>query len=119
LLGLLLAMVGLDNVTNQERFTFGLLELRDGLELVPVILGLFAVAEMFELWVSGGSLTGESVKPMNTRDTQRQVFRGMLEASRRPRSSPTGMQSRRRRARRHSARATSRGSSVPRQLTTR
>jgi TctA family transporter len=80
LLGLLLAMVGLDNVTNQERFTFGLLELRDGLELVPVILGLFAVAEMFELWVSGGSLTGESVKPMNTRDTQRQVFRGMLEA---------------------------------------
>jgi TctA family transporter len=76
LLGLLLAMVGLDNVTNQERFTFGLLELRDGLELVPVILGLFAVAEMFELWVSGGSLTGESVKPMNTRDTQRQVFRG-------------------------------------------
>jgi TctA family transporter len=138
LLGLLLAMVGLDNVTNQERFTFGLLELRDGLELVPVILGLFAVAEMFELWVSGGSLTGESVKPMNTRDTQRQVFRGMLEAfkhwwlilrcssigtamglTRRPRSSPTGMQSRRRRARRHSARATSRGSSVPRQLTTR
>jgi putative tricarboxylic transport membrane protein len=48
-----------------------------------VILGLFAVAEMFELWVSGGSLTGESVKPMNTRDTQRQVFRGMLEAFKR------------------------------------
>jgi TctA family transporter len=81
LLGLLLAMVGLDNVTNQERFTFGLLELRDGLELVPVILGLFAVAEMFELWVSGGSLTGESVKPMNTRDTQRQVFRGIAPAA--------------------------------------
>lgn len=80
LLGLLLAMVGLDNVTNQERFTFGLLELRDGLELVPVILGLFAVAEMFELWVSGGSLTGSNVKPLSARETQRQVFRGMIAA---------------------------------------
>ena len=83
LLGLLLAMVGLDNVTNQERFTFGLLELRDGLELVPVILGLFAVAEMFELWVSGGSLTGAAAKPLSAGETQRQVFRGMLTAFRR------------------------------------
>jgi len=83
LLGLLLAMVGLDNVTNQERFTFGLLELRDGLELVPVILGLFAVAEMFELWVSGGSLTGVDVKPLSAKETQKQLFRGMAEAFKR------------------------------------
>lgn len=80
LLGLLLAMVGVDNVTNQERFTFGLLELRDGLGLVPVILGLFAVAEMFDLWVSGGSLTGSQGKPLSARDTQRQVFQGVIEA---------------------------------------
>ena len=40
LAGLALAMVGLENVTNQERFTFGLLGLVDGLPLVPVILGL-------------------------------------------------------------------------------
>jgi len=83
LLGLLLAMVGLDNVTNQERFTFGLLELRDGLELVPVILGLFAVAEMFELWVSGGSLTGVDVKPLSAKETQKQVFQGVIEAFKR------------------------------------
>ena len=83
LLGLLLAMVGLDNVTNQERFTFGVLDLRDGLELVPVILGLFAVAEMFELWVSGGSLTGVDVKPLSGKETQRQVFLGVLEAFKR------------------------------------
>jgi len=83
LLGLLLAMVGVDNVTNQERFTFGLLELRDGLALVPVILGLFAIAEMFELFVSGGSLTGANARPLSARETQRQVFRGMLAAFRR------------------------------------
>lgn len=82
LLGLLLAMVGVDNVTNQERFTFGLLELRDGLGLVPVILGLFAVAEMFDLWVSGGSLTGSQTKPLSARETQRQVFQGVMEAFR-------------------------------------
>ncbi len=80
LLGLLLAMVGVDNVTNQERFTFDLLELSDGLGLVPVILGLFAVAEMFELWVSGGSLTGSQIKPLSTRETQRQIFQGMFAA---------------------------------------
>lgn len=83
LLGLLLAMIGLDNVTNQERFTFGLLELRDGLELVPVILGLFAVAEMFELWVSGGSLTGLHTTPLSAKETQTQIFRGVIEAFRR------------------------------------
>ncbi len=82
LLGLLLAMVGVDNVTNQERFTFGLLELRDGLGLVPVILGMFAVAEMFDLWVSGGSLTGSQSKPLSAKETQRQVFQGVVQAFR-------------------------------------
>ena len=81
--GLLFAMVGLDNVTNQERFTLGLLELRDGLELVPVILGLFAVAEMFELWVKGGSLVGESETNMSARDTQKQIFQGIRETLKR------------------------------------
>lgn len=83
LLGLLLAMIGVDNVTNQERFTFGLLELRDGLELVPVILGLFAVAEMFDLWVSGGSLTGSQAKPLSAKETQKQIFKGVSEAFKR------------------------------------
>ena len=82
LTGLLLAMIGLDNVTNQERFTFGLLELRDGLELVPVILGLFAVAEMFELWVKGGSLAGTQTSPLSAKETQTQIFRGVIEAFR-------------------------------------
>jgi len=83
LAGLLLAMVGLDNVTNQERFTFGLIELRDGLALVPVILGLFAVAEMFGLWVRGGSLVGAQSGTLSARDTQKQIFQGVMEALKR------------------------------------
>ena len=78
LAGLLLAMVGLDNVTNQERFTFGLLELQDGFELVAVILGLFAVSEMFELWSKSGSLIGEGGKTqLSARETQKQIFQGV------------------------------------------
>ena len=56
-IGLLLGMVGLDMSTSAERFTFGSLFLWDGIHLVPVTLGLFAVAEMMELAVKGGSIT--------------------------------------------------------------
>ncbi len=77
LCGLLLAMIGLDNVTNTDRFTMGLLSLSDGLSLVPVILGLFAVAEMFDLWGTGGSLARGVTKPLSAAETQRQIFRGV------------------------------------------
>lgn len=45
LLGILLSLVGTDVNTGTERFTFGQLELSDGLELVTVSLGLFGIAE--------------------------------------------------------------------------
>ena len=55
-LGLLIGLVGLDQSTGAERFTFGILELWDGIKLIPVTLGLFAVGEMIDLAVSGGDL---------------------------------------------------------------
>ena len=82
LAGLLLAMVGLENITNQERFTFNLLELQDGLPLVPVILGLFAVAEMIDLWVEGGTLSGQQARQLSAKDTQKQIFKGVLASFR-------------------------------------
>ena len=48
LLGILLSLVGTDVNTGGERFTFGLLELSDGLELVTVSLGLFGIAEFLK-----------------------------------------------------------------------
>jgi TctA family transporter len=80
LLGLLVSMIGIDNVTNQERFTFGLLELYDGLPLVPVILGLFAVAEMFDLFVKGGSLVDKQHGTLSAGQTQKQIFEGICIA---------------------------------------
>jgi len=76
-LGLLLSMVGLDNVTNQERFTFGFLELSDGLALVPVILGLFAVSEIADLWTKRVSLASTQMVPLTAKETQRQIFDGI------------------------------------------
>jgi putative tricarboxylic transport membrane protein len=43
--GLMLGSIGTDMVYSTPRATFGLLELYDGLPLVPVLIGLFAVAE--------------------------------------------------------------------------
>jgi len=44
--GVLLATVGLDLTTGVERFTFGVPELSEGLNLVPVLTGLFAISEL-------------------------------------------------------------------------
>ena len=52
-LGLLLALVGHDPLTGELRFTAGSLFLWDGIGLVPMMLGLFSVAEMVDLTVSG------------------------------------------------------------------
>ena len=45
-LGLLLAMIGLDPVRGAPRFTFGMPELYDGIGFVPVVMGLFGIGEI-------------------------------------------------------------------------
>ena len=47
-LGLILSYVGMDVVTAQVRYTFGVDELLDGIGIVPVVMGLFGIAEVFE-----------------------------------------------------------------------
>ncbi len=44
--GLILAMIGMDPVRGMPRFTFGRMELMDGIGFVPVIMGLFGLAEI-------------------------------------------------------------------------
>jgi putative tricarboxylic transport membrane protein len=46
--GLILAMIGMDPVRGLPRFTFGRMELMDGIGFVPVIMGLFGMAEILE-----------------------------------------------------------------------
>ena len=44
--GFTLSVVGQDIVTGEDRFTFGVVELKDGIGLVPVFMGLFGIAEV-------------------------------------------------------------------------
>jgi Uncharacterized protein conserved in bacteria len=46
-LGLILSSVGLDPITAQQRMTFGVLNLYEGLGVAPLAMGLFGVAEVF------------------------------------------------------------------------
>ncbi|PIE33578.1 C4-dicarboxylate ABC transporter permease [candidate division KSB3 bacterium] len=45
--GLLLATVGMDKVTGTPRFTFDSIELMSGISFIPVMIGLFAVSEIY------------------------------------------------------------------------
>jgi TctA family transporter len=81
LLGLLFAFVGVGNVTGERRFTFGLLELWDGLSMVPVLLGIFAVSEMLDLWIQGGALARKKTDH-DARSLQKQIFSGVMDTLR-------------------------------------
>jgi putative tricarboxylic transport membrane protein len=49
-LGLALGLVGIDTLSGQSRFTFGIPQLLNGIDVVTVAVGLFAVGET--LWVA-------------------------------------------------------------------
>jgi len=44
-IGLFIGLIGIDLISGQARMTFGVTELRDGLDIVVVAVGLFAVGE--------------------------------------------------------------------------
>ena len=63
LLGLLLSMVGTDINSGDTRFTFGLPQLYDGIDFVPLTMGLFGLAEIvISLEQTGGA--GRTTAPI-------------------------------------------------------
>jgi putative tricarboxylic transport membrane protein len=44
--GLGLSQIGMDLITGENRFTFGILELTEGIGIVPLAMGLFGIAEV-------------------------------------------------------------------------
>ncbi len=55
--GIWLGLIGIDLQTGQPRFTFGLLELLDGINVIVVAVGLFAVGET--LWLASRHAHGK------------------------------------------------------------
>jgi len=45
-LGLMISLVGFDMITGYQRFTFGSLDLADGIKFLPIAVGMFGVAEV-------------------------------------------------------------------------
>lgn len=68
MIGLLLSVVGVHWGTGAERFTFGELNLTEGLPMIAMTLGIFALPEVFDLSATGKSVTSKNVAEISTRD---------------------------------------------------
>ena len=64
-LGLLLGMIGIDPMTGFFRFSYGLVELGDGIGVVPVAVGLFGLSEIL---LTAGQSTPSAVKKPKLKD---------------------------------------------------
>lgn len=75
--GLLLSFIGQDPIRGAYRFTFGSLYLEDGVNLIPVTVGLFALSQAM-------ILTEESAQAGEVRKVADSIWRGLKEILRRP-----------------------------------
>ena len=66
--GLAIGMIGMDPQTGMIRWAFGALYMWDGIPLVPVALGLFAIPEIVDLVIKGTSIT----------DVPKEKFKGVM-----------------------------------------
>jgi TctA family transporter len=60
-IGLMLATIGLDPISGIQRYTFNQLFLWDGIGLVPITIGFYAIPETIELAVLGTSIATQEV----------------------------------------------------------
>ncbi len=67
LIGLTLGLVGIESQSGQARLTFGIPTLLDGIDVVVVVVALFAIGEVFAHALKGGG--GGTVEPLQGRAT--------------------------------------------------
>lgn len=75
--GLLVATVGSDPQLSQPRATFGFTILRDGVEFIVVLIGLFVLAEMFQL-ATRGTVTNEGAEIKGGIDQIRAAYHAVV-----------------------------------------
>lgn len=79
LLGLLIALPGIDPIGGNYRFTFGFDGLRSGLSLLPVLVGLFAGSRILREILDG---TDSKAAPTDTDQSLDGMFLGMADYAR-------------------------------------
>ncbi|MEC8621675.1 MAG: tripartite tricarboxylate transporter permease, partial [Pseudomonadota bacterium] len=77
IIGLVVGFVGLYDITGTVRYSMGIPLLEDGIKLVPALIGLFAISEMINLAVKGGSIAEDtsSIAISRVSDGIKQVFK--------------------------------------------
>ena len=55
-LGIAISLIGVDSILGTERYTFGSVYLLDGVSFVPVMVGLFAITELIDMVIAGGTI---------------------------------------------------------------
>jgi putative tricarboxylic transport membrane protein len=85
LLGLALALIGLDPMNGSQRFTFGNLELMDGIGFLPVAVGMFGLGAVFtmiekpvELEIMKTSLREMIITRQDLKDSTMPIVRGSI-----------------------------------------
>lgn len=73
--GLLLATVGYASFSGQPRFTFDAIYLLDGVPILPLVLGLFAIPEILDLAASNSSIS-----KVKRKDVGAGMMRGVRDA---------------------------------------
>ncbi|MBU2866028.1 tripartite tricarboxylate transporter permease [Pacificibacter marinus] len=58
-MGLIIGLVGRDQVTDVPRFTFGTADLQGGIDIIPLAIGLFGIAEVLSLLIRSKTDTPE------------------------------------------------------------
>lgn len=64
--GILLGMIGTNVQTGQMRWTMDMMYLREGLPMLPVLLGLFALPELCDLAIKRGAVATSAASGVNT-----------------------------------------------------
>ena len=77
-IGLMISFIGFQPATGAERFIFGSPYLYDGIGLIPLLLGLFAIPEMVALATRGGTIARTQAVIKGTAD----VWRGVMDVFR-------------------------------------
>ncbi|WP_027896856.1 tripartite tricarboxylate transporter permease [Zestomonas thermotolerans] len=84
LLGLLLGLVGVDVNSGEERFTFGLQQLADGISFVVISMGIFGIGEIIanlERDESRSPLSRQLGRLLPTRDDYRRAWKPVLRGA--------------------------------------
>ena len=78
-LGLLVASVGYDDATGVQRLTFGADYLWDGIHIIPVVIGLFALPEFFDMVVSDVSIANQQTAYMDASAQRKEGMKAVLQ----------------------------------------